>query len=358
MFKIYNRGADRVPTAQPESAEGRPGGNPLGEPTVRKVDDAMPRAHGGRKTASSPRRWPTDVLFNDNSLRDELFGTEQDRKNKTVLIEKNQLPESLRNGKQEDVDIPVASDRRSLKGRFYRPAADLKPGDGVGKENYDPIKRVFSERTVVLVLSDTGERAGEQAARSAACYVKYGARALTCDYCGFGGSRGIPSEAALKRDAEAMWDHLTKEKRIAPENIDIHGSGLGASLAAHVARRAGDKRPPAALVLDRPIASTSQALLASGSVLKKPIAHAAKMKLGAFSVAGNLDTKKPLHVPIFVTTDKGKFGAQGEDLRTELKKSKFEVLGQRVEAKHSDPYIVMSAHVSAIGKKIVARQSR
>jgi pimeloyl-ACP methyl ester carboxylesterase len=58
---------------------------------------------------------------------------------------------------------------------------------------------------------------------------------LLMNYRGYGGSTGSPSEQNLLEDALAIYDHVVKGYRIAPENIYVLGRSIGANIAAYVA---------------------------------------------------------------------------------------------------------------------------
>ncbi len=56
------------------------------------------------------------------------------------------------------------------------------------------------------------------------------------DYRGYGTSEGKPSEAGTYRDVEAAYEWLTKNKKVAPENIILFGRSLGGSITAYLAQ--------------------------------------------------------------------------------------------------------------------------
>lgn len=99
-------------------------------------------------------------------------------------------------------------------------------------------------RGVVLFLHGN---AGNMAQRmdSIVLFHRLGYGVLIFDYRGYGHSSGKPSEAGLRRDAEAAWAHLTGQRGIAPGRIVLFGESLGGALAAHLAAR----ERPGALVL-------------------------------------------------------------------------------------------------------------
>ena len=78
-----------------------------------------------------------------------------------------------------------------------------------------------------------------------AMFHRLGYGVLIFDYRGYGHSTGRPSEEGLYRDAVAAWDHLTRERGIAPGRIVVFGESLGGAVAAWLAAR----ERPGALVL-------------------------------------------------------------------------------------------------------------
>jgi pimeloyl-ACP methyl ester carboxylesterase len=81
---------------------------------------------------------------------------------------------------------------------------------------------------------------------------------LAFDYRGFGKSRDIhPSEKSTYEDAEAAWRYLTETRHLSPSTIILDGEGLGAAIAAEIARR----HPQApALILEDPQPPTLDSL--------------------------------------------------------------------------------------------------
>ena len=76
---------------------------------------------------------------------------------------------------------------------------------------------------------------------------------LAVEYRGYGKSEGSPSEAGLYLDAEAAYDHLTKQRGIAPTRVIAFGASLGAAVAADLAAR----REVGGVVLEAPFPSTA-----------------------------------------------------------------------------------------------------
>jgi len=62
-----------------------------------------------------------------------------------------------------------------------------------------------------------------------------GLNVLIFDYRGYGRSEGSPSEKGTYLDAEAAWNYLVGEKKIAPGRIIVWGRSLGGAIAARTA---------------------------------------------------------------------------------------------------------------------------
>lgn len=82
-------------------------------------------------------------------------------------------------------------------------------------------------------------------------FHRLGYSMLIFDYRGYGRSTGKPSEAGLYQDAQAAWDHLTRQRGIPPGHIVLFGESLGGAMAAWLAAR----EKPGALVLSSVLVS-------------------------------------------------------------------------------------------------------
>lgn len=82
-----------------------------------------------------------------------------------------------------------------------------------------------------------------------AMFHRLGYGVLIFDYRGYGRSSGRPSEDGLYRDAVAAWEHLTRERGIAPARIVLFGESLGGGVAAWLAAKLDQSEQPGALVL-------------------------------------------------------------------------------------------------------------
>ena len=74
------------------------------------------------------------------------------------------------------------------------------------------------------------------------------------DYQGYGMSEGSPSGAACYADAEAALAYVLKRPDVDTSRIVLYGWSLGSFMARHLAV---DVRPPAAVILENPMASVS-----------------------------------------------------------------------------------------------------
>jgi hypothetical protein len=85
-----------------------------------------------------------------------------------------------------------------------------------------------------------------------------GINVFAFDYRGFGKSLDVrPSEATTYEDADAAWRYLTDTRHLSPSRIVLDGVGLGAAVAAEMARR----HPQApALILEDPLPPTLDSL--------------------------------------------------------------------------------------------------
>lgn len=67
-------------------------------------------------------------------------------------------------------------------------------------------------------------------------FHQIGFSVLLMDYRGYGLSEGnFPTEQQVYQDAEAMWNYLTQERNIPPEQIFVYGHSLGGAIAIQLA---------------------------------------------------------------------------------------------------------------------------
>lgn len=84
-----------------------------------------------------------------------------------------------------------------------------------------------------------------------AWYTTAGYGIAAYDYEGYGLSTGTPSERAVYRDIDRVWQFLTEEEGLAPEQIVIYGRSVGSGPATWLAQR----QRAAALILEAPFTS-------------------------------------------------------------------------------------------------------
>ena len=104
-------------------------------------------------------------------------------------------------------------------------------------------------RPVVLYFHGNGGSLENRAQRFATL-TQTGDGLLAIDYRGYPGSSGSPSEAGLKRDADAAYAYLGR-RQVPADRLVVVGESLGTGLAVAVAAA----HPCAALVLDSPYSS-------------------------------------------------------------------------------------------------------
>ncbi|KAL7566706.1 hypothetical protein ACA910_017763 [Epithemia clementina (nom. ined.)] len=61
---------------------------------------------------------------------------------------------------------------------------------------------------------------------------------MAYDYSGYGESTGVPSELNCYADITAVYEYLTKEKKIPPEHIILYGRSLGSGPSCYLAEEA------------------------------------------------------------------------------------------------------------------------
>ena len=93
---------------------------------------------------------------------------------------------------------------------------------------------IAAPNPVVLFFSGN---AGNRSLRSTPIMAlnSLGADVAIFDYRGFGENEGSPTEANFALDARTIWDHLTNERQISPQQIVIYGESLGGGTAAKLA---------------------------------------------------------------------------------------------------------------------------
>lgn len=85
---------------------------------------------------------------------------------------------------------------------------------------------------------------------------------IAFDYRGYGENPGTPSEAKFAADAHAVWDYVTKTRKVSPDRVLIYGESLGGGVATRLAAELCRARtPPGGLIL----CSTFSSMVDAGS---------------------------------------------------------------------------------------------
>ncbi|MGH9804471.1 MAG: alpha/beta hydrolase [Candidatus Acidiferrales bacterium] len=153
----------------------------------------------------------------------------------------------------------------------------LTTSDGVRLHGYwSPA--AAAERTILLFHGNAGNLSHRLD------YVAFlnllPANVLAIDYRGYGKSEGRPTEAGVYLDAEAAYDHVTRERGVRPEQLVAVGQSLGVAVAVDLAT----KRSVAALILEggfpsaRRVAQRAVWLPGIGYILRSRFDSASKLK--------------------------------------------------------------------------------
>jgi len=106
----------------------------------------------------------------------------------------------------------------------------------------------YSNLTVLFLAGGDGSVANS--AQTIAALHDIGLNVFAFDYRGYGLSNGPhPNQQRMTEDSEATWRYLTTTRGLPASQIVLYGTGVGASLATHVA---GQHPEIPALILDSP----------------------------------------------------------------------------------------------------------
>ena len=124
-------------------------------------------------------------------------------------------------------------------GMEFRAIEIPAPDGGVIHAWWLPAHSRASAVGTVLYLRGNDGNLGREVTRLDALH-RQGLPILAIDYRGYGRSSGpAPSESQVYADASAAWDHLVRQKGIAPGRIVLYGHSLGGAVAAELALRRG-----------------------------------------------------------------------------------------------------------------------
>lgn len=106
---------------------------------------------------------------------------------------------------------------------------------------------------------------------------------LLMNYRGYGKSSGAPSEAALKSDALAIFDHVVNTLGVSPQRVVLMGRSLGSGIASYVA----SEREVAKVVLITPYDSIAS--VAQGYYPWLPVSLIMTERFDSLTLAPNID---------------------------------------------------------------------
>jgi fermentation-respiration switch protein FrsA (DUF1100 family) len=115
------------------------------------------------------------------------------------------------------------------------------------REQYE--RELASGRKLVLYFSGNG---GNRRYRVSEFSVltSLGVDVINFDYRGYGDNLGSPSEELIAADARAIWDYVTRERKVEPDRIILYGESLGGAVAVRLAAELCEAdSPPAGVIL-------------------------------------------------------------------------------------------------------------
>lgn len=122
---------------------------------------------------------------------------------------------------------------------------------------------------------------------------------LLFDYSGYGKSNGKPNTKQITKDGEDVYNWLTKDMKIPPEEIVVMGESIGGSVAAHIAY----KHPVSKLILLSTFSSlTDVAYLGKYSDIWKKVAYISTKIIGELSIYEKLKT---IQCPVCIIHSRG-----------------------------------------------------
>jgi hypothetical protein len=174
--------------------------------------------------------------------------------------------------KYEDITL-TTSDGVHINGWFV-PGKNLAEGDHVTR-----LTVLFFHGNAGNI-SDRLEKIG--------VFRDLGVDTFIIDYRGYGRSEGRPNEQGTYHDAQAAYEYLTQQRKLAPRSIVAYGESLGSAIAADLA----SKVPVGGLVLEEGFTSTGD--VGQGMFPFLPVRHLVRNKYDTIS-------KLPrIHVPLLI----------------------------------------------------------
>lgn len=110
-------------------------------------------------------------------------------------------------------------------------------------------RELASGRRLVLYFSGNGANRRYRVAEFRVL-TSLGVDVINFDYRGYGDNLGSPSEERIAADARAIWDYVTRDRKVEPGRIILYGESLGGAVAVRLAaERCEADRPPAGVIL-------------------------------------------------------------------------------------------------------------
>ncbi|HEX4652154.1 MAG TPA: alpha/beta hydrolase [Granulicella sp.] len=128
---------------------------------------------------------------------------------------------------------------------------------------------LYGGTTILYLPSGDGSLADSDAPITLAALHAAGLNVFAFDYRGFGQSAPLhPNQRRMQQDAAFSWQYLTDSRHLAPTQIVLFGTGVGAALATQLAAQ----HPQApALILDAPRPNLLQLVAADSRAKLLPV---------------------------------------------------------------------------------------
>lgn len=126
--------------------------------------------------------------------------------------------------------------------------ATVAAGDGITLNGWRVRPKGERRRTILYFPGNAANRINRVSTLD--ILSEDGAEVFLFDYRGYGDNEGSPSEEAIAADARSLWNWLTTDQKIPPEEIIIYGQSLGGGVAVRlVADLADEGISPRGLIL-------------------------------------------------------------------------------------------------------------
>ncbi len=159
---------------------------------------------------------------------------------------------------------------QDIMSRFYQPSKDWQEIQGVDYDFY--YQRADYDTITYMAVHPEGKAKGtiiyfHGAGGNMSTYlpltqpmVQDGYRVFLVDFRGYGKSTGKANHVNVARDAQMIFDKITKRKDVKKKDVIVYGASLGSQVASKIAL--DNSRKVDALVLDGPMTSFTDIALA------------------------------------------------------------------------------------------------